>query len=57
TGAIESIPFDKQLVPIVLLHTFPLLQPFINDDDDGNDKSLFVNEELFDSFPFKIGVK
>jgi hypothetical protein len=56
TGAVESIPFDKQLFPVELLFPLPLLQPLINDVDD-NDKSLFVNEELFDSFPFKIGVR
>jgi hypothetical protein len=41
---------------VELLFPLPLLQPLINDVDD-NDKSLFVNEELFDSFPFKIGVR
>jgi hypothetical protein len=37
----------------------PLFNPLIGDDEgiDKDDISLFVNEELFDSFPFKIGVK
>jgi hypothetical protein len=45
-----------ELFPFVLVPPLPLLKPFVN-DDEGNDKSLFVTEELFDSLPFKIGVK
>jgi hypothetical protein len=46
----------KQLFPLELFVPFPLLHPLVN-DDDGKDKSVFVKEVLFDSFPFKIGVK
>jgi hypothetical protein len=48
---VESIPFDKPLVPL------ELSPPLVNDDEDGKDKSLLINEELLDSLPFKIGVK
>ncbi len=51
TGVVESIPFDKPLVPL------ELSPPLVNDDEDGKDKSLLINEELLDSLPFKIGVK
>lgn len=43
----------------------PLLHPLVNDDDDdddaddddGTERSLFASEELFESFPLRIGVR
>ena len=52
----ESIPLVIQLFPVEF--KLPLLQPLVNDDDDdGKERSLFVTEELVESFPLRIGVR
>lgn len=53
TGLIESMPLVRQLLPLELL--LPLLHPFVN-DDDGTESELLA-DKLFESLPFKIGVK
>ncbi len=59
TGVVESIPFDDK--EFVTLEFNPFIVVVVVDDDDDDkvidDISLLFIKELFDSFPFKIGVK
>ena len=52
------MPLAKQLFPLELRFPLPVLNPLVNaDDEEGEERSELLRDVLFDSLPFRIGVR